>query len=318
MRALVFNGKLRFEMSYPDPSMEEGEALIRVLCVGICNTDLEIVKGYMSYSGIVGHEFVGVVEDCHDQRWIGKRVVGEINCGCGSCRICQNGIEKHCPERTVLGIVRRNGVCADYITLPVENLHMIPDSIADEEAVFVEPLAAAFRVVEQVPIASSHKVIVLGDGKLGLLVVQVMQMMRCDLTLIGKHESKLRIAQQQGIAAAFAEQYKGGKADVVVDCTGSPDGFESALGLTRPEGILILKSTFAQKANLNMSPIVVDEMTLIGSRCGPFGPAIDGLARGVIRVKPLVTRIMPFEMGVEAFGIASQRETLKVLLRVSS
>ncbi|MFQ6093152.1 MAG: alcohol dehydrogenase catalytic domain-containing protein, partial [bacterium] len=308
---------LRCLADHPTPKRERGEALIRVLFAGICNTDVELMKGYMGFEGILGHEFVGVVEECDDQEWVGERVVGEINCGCGKCELCQNGFAKHCPERTVLGILDRNGAFADYLTLPVENLHGVPDSITDEEAVFVEPLAAAFRIVEQAAIASSDRVIVLGDGKLGLLVGQVLQLTGCGLTVIGRHQSKLEILQHRGIETSLDGQYGGKRADIVVDCTGSPEGFESVRGLVRPQGTLILKSTFSERLNLDLTPVVIDEITVVGSRCGPFGPAIDALAEKAVDVRPLITRTVPLEKAREAFDLASEGETLKVLLKVA-
>ena len=300
------------------PSRSVGEALIRVLLTGICNTDLELVKGYMGFQGILGHEFVGIVEECDETKWLGKRVVGEINCGCGECRYCQNGLQNHCPNRTVLGIAHRNGACADFLTLPFKNLHTVPDAISDEEAVFVEPLAAAFRVVDQVPLTSSQRVIVVGDGKLGLLVAQVIQTTQCDLRVIGRHPKKLELLQERGVKTTLAGEYGGDKADVVVDCTGSFEGFESALRLTQPEGTLVLKSTLSDRLHFDIAPVVVNEITIIGSRCGPFQPAIDALSERVVSVRSLISSIMPIERGTEAFNLASQRETVKVLLRVSS
>jgi len=242
--------------------------------------------------------------------------VGEINCNCGACDLCHKGATRHCPNRTVLGISGRNGVFAEYTTLPVENLHEVPDSIGDEEAVFVEPLAAAFRIMEQVTIRSSDTVIVLGDGKLGMLVAQVLQMIKCDLTVIGRHRSKLAILRDRGVTTAMGDHYGGEWADIVVECTGSPTGFEAARRLVRPGGTLILKSTLSERLRIDTAPLVIDEITVVGSRCGPFEPAIGALAKKAVDVRPLITHILPLERGEEAFDLASDRETLKVLLSV--
>ena len=317
MKALVFDEELLYINDYPMPEREGGEALIRVLYAGICNTDVEIVKGYMKFKGILGHEFVGVVEECDEKSWLGKRVVGEINCECGTCHLCQSGLRRYCPHRTVLGIVDRNGAFAEYLTLPIVNLHEVPDSITNEEAVFVEPLAAAYRIVEQVPITPSDRVIVLGDGKLGLLVAQVMHVFQCDLTVIGKHTSKLLILGKRGLKTFRIGQYNGEKADYVIDCTGSPEGFEHALQLVHPQGMLVLKSTYSEKWNLDVAPIVIDEITIVGSRCGPFEPAIRALFERSIEVKPLITETMSLKKGKEAFNVASKKGTLKVLFKIA-
>lgn len=317
MKALFFDGTLQYVIDYPLPKREKGEALIRVLFAGLCNTDVEIMRGYMEFRGVLGHEFVGIVEECDKKEWVGRRIVGEINCGCGVCELCRNGSDRHCSNRTVLGILGRDGAFAEYLTLPVENLHEVPEDIRDEEAVFVEPLGAAFRIREQVPIAPSKRVIVLGDGKLGLLVAQVMNMFPCDLTVIGKHKSKLQFLENRGFKTSLLGTCIGEEADYVIDCTGSPQGFEYALQLAHPQGMVVLKSTYSEKGNFDLAPIVMNEITVVGSRCGPFDAALHALVESTVDVKPLITKIMPLERGEEAFGIACEKESLKVLLEIS-
>lgn len=317
MKALIFDTTVQYIDQYPMPERRGGEALIRVLMAGICQTDIEISKGYMNFKGIMGHEFVGRVENCDDEMWIGKRIVGEINCACGMCDTCRNGLRRHCPNRTVLGIYDRDGAFAEYAVLPLENLHKVPDTITDDEAVFVEPLAAAYRILEQAPIASSDRVIILGDGKLGLLISQVLRGVHVDGLLLGKHRSKLDIVQEMGIRTALVGQYTGEKADMVVECTGTPEGFETALQLLRAEGTLILKSTYAESQNIDLAPVVIDEITVIGSRCGAFEPALAALTEKSVMVKPLISKIMPLDRGKEALACAASGEALKVLLRIS-
>ncbi|MDH4028295.1 MAG: alcohol dehydrogenase catalytic domain-containing protein, partial [Nitrospirota bacterium] len=269
MRALVFDKELEYVTGHPMPRPGKDEALIRVTCAGICNTDLEIMKGYMGFKGVPGHEFTGVVEECGSKELIGKRVVGEINISCGRCSYCMNKMANHCPSRTVLGILNKDGVFADYVTLPVKNLHQVPDSVRDEEAVFVEPLAAAFEILRQVDITASDKVCVLGDGKLGILAGQALSTTGCDLVVAGNHAGKLSILDRMGIrtspAAAFSE--KG--FDIVVDCTGSPSGIRTAMGIVRPGGKVIVKTTVADRRETDLNALVINEISLIGSRCGP-------------------------------------------------
>lgn len=316
MKALVYDGELKLDEERPRPGPPPGEALVRVSLAGICNTDLEIVRGYMGFRGILGHEFVGVVEECEDESLVGRRVVGEINCYCGQCPTCLGGAPTHCPDRTTLGIWGRDGAMADYLTLPVINLHPVPDSIPDEVAVFVEPLAAALEILEQVHIRPTDRVIVLGDGKLGLLAAQVLRLVGCDLTTLGRHEAKLDILRRQGIDARLAGGTDGIKADVVIDCTGHPDGFATARGMLNPRGRFVLKSTFHGNVEVNLSSLVVDEVTLVGSRCGPFAPALRLLERQLVAVEPLISAVYPLEKGLEAFREAQTRGVLKVLLRI--
>jgi threonine dehydrogenase-like Zn-dependent dehydrogenase len=317
MKAVVFDNGLRFVEDHPVPEPSEGEALIRVSMAGICNTDIEITRGYMGFKGIIGHEFVGVVEDVNgdEQGWAGKRVVGEINCGCGICEYCLKGLKNHCPFRKVIGILGRDGAMAEYLTLPLPNLFGVPEEVSDEEAVFVEPLAAAFEILEQVRIGPDHKVLVMGDGKLGLLVASVIRNVNRGVTLAGKHEGKMRIALQMGIKTIPVKELDiKGYYDIVVDATGSADALEMAMQLVRPRGTIVLKSTVAERKDMNLAPIVINEITLIGSRCGPFMPAINALQKGLIDVKPLITGIYPFSMAGDAFRTAMQGDSLKVII----
>lgn len=332
MRALVYNGtELTLEQNYLQPTPVDGEALIRVLLVGICNTDLEIIQGYQGFKGVLGHEFVGVVEEVYGKQaqersshLLGKRVVGEINAAChrADCAFCSCNMPTHCPKRTTLGIVKRDGAFADYVVLPVENLHLVPDNVSDEEAVFVEPLAANFEMLEQVHLKPTDRVLVLGDGKMGQLAAQVLAMSGCDLTMIGKHREKLALVEQRGIPTRSFNDIEhlsskgGSRADVVVEGTGSAIGLELALRLVRPRGTIILKSTVADKSTLNLAPIVVDEIRVQGSRCGPFPPALRALSRGTVDVKPLISATYGLSEGLQAFEKAKENGVLKVLVRI--
>ncbi|OGL50277.1 MAG: alcohol dehydrogenase [Candidatus Schekmanbacteria bacterium RIFCSPHIGHO2_02_FULL_38_11] len=322
MLGLIFDKKLIFKNNIPLPVPAKDEALIKVLISGICNTDLEIVKGYMGFRGILGHEFVGIVEQCKDKRWIGKRVVGEINIGCNRCSYCKTGLRNHCPDRKVLGILNKDGAFAEYLTLPLKNLHIIPSSISDKEAVFIEPLAACFEVLEQVRIGTSDKVVVLGDGKLGLLMAQVIKTTGCISYLIGKHEEKLSVARSFGIETVLlneildGKKLKAGEVAIVVDCTSSHEGLSLAINLTKPKGKIILKSTYASNMPLNLSPVVINEISIIGSRCGPFKKAIDALKRKKIIISPLIYKTFPLKDGLKALEAAGKNSVLKVLLRL--
>lgn len=314
MRALFFDNNLRYRTDYPILEPRENEALIRVTCAGICNTDLEIVKGYMNFRGVPGHEFVGVVERCGNKVLEGKRVVGEINLSCGNCTYCKSGLRNHCPNRSVLGILGRDGAFADYVTLPIGNLHLVPDSVSDEEAVFVEPLAAAFEILEQIGIGAEDRVCVLGDGKLGLLTAQVVSLTGCALVVGGRHKEKLSVLERRGIETKLSSDITERVFDCVIDCTGSPLGIESAMKLVRPKGTIVLKTTVAKRDNIDMNTIIIDEITLVGSRCGPFEPAIQALKVKTVDVLPLISRTFPLSEGVEAFNFASGKGILKVLL----
>jgi alcohol dehydrogenase len=315
MRGLYYDGLLQYRSDLPDPDPRPGEALIRTRLAGICNTDLEIVRGYMGFRGVLGHEFVGeVVRADGAPGWVGQRVVGEINAYCGACDACRRGDETHCPQRTTLGIDRRDGTMADYFTLPVKLLHRVPPEIPDAWAVFAEPLAAACEITEQVAIRPGHRIVVLGDGKLGLLVAQVLQLTGCDLLAVGRHPDKLAILERRGVRTALAGKPIPPGADVVVEATGSPAGFAAARALVRPRGTLVLKSTFHGDVSLNLSMVVVDEVTLVGSRCGPFAPALRLLAQRLVDVEPLIQATRALDEGLTAFQQAAAPGALKVLL----
>src|SRR5215211_2843689 len=287
------------------------EALVRVTLSGICNTDLEIARGYAGFNGTIGHEFVGVVEDT------GERVVGEINAGCGKCDLCRAGDSRHCPSRTVLGIHGRDGAHAEFLQLPAGNLFPVPDNIPDEHAVFTEPLAAACGVLERVSISTSDRVAVIGDGKLGLLCAQVLALTGASLLLIGKHSSKLRIAERRGIETATPKQAakRSKQFDVVVEASGAAAGFALALELLRPKGQLVLKSTFHGKTEMDAARVVVDEISIVGSRCGRFTPALELLKKDAVDVDNLISEEYALSKGVHAMRRAGVKGVLKVLLR---
>lgn len=315
MKALYFDGKLALrEMEKPRPG--PGEALIQVALAGLCGTDREILKGYSSFRGIPGHEFVGKVAECQETKWVGKRVVGEINVSCGECNLCLWGLSRHCPHRTVMGIVNRDGAFAEFVVLPVVNLHSVPEEIPDEAAVFVEPLGAAAEVLEQMQIAPATRVAVLGDGRLGLLVAQVLHNAKAQVTVVGKHGWKLDLARSWGMKGASVSdgELPAGSFPVVVEATGAPSGLKEALRLAEPRGTVVMKSTFQESARFDTAKLVVDEITLLGSRCGNFTTAIDLLRRGSVHVKNLVSKTFPLEAGLEAFEYMDKTSCLKVLL----
>ncbi|ABX12265.1 Alcohol dehydrogenase GroES domain protein [Nitrosopumilus maritimus SCM1] len=315
MKATSFDGnKMIYDENYPDP--KPGESLVRVSLAGICGTDLEILDGYMAYNGVLGHEFVGVVEKSKNSDLLGKRVVGEINAGCNRCDSCKKGLQRHCPNRTVLGILKRDGAFAEFLSLPEENLHVIPDSISDEQAVFVEPLAAAFEIKEQVSLNPDWKVAVVGDGRLAQMICQVLKLSCPNVTCFGRHETKLshlekfKIQTKIGIIDSDLQSY-----DLVVEATGSNSGFADTMKLVKPRGTVILKSTIASRENLDLTPTVVNEITLIGSRCGLFKPAIDALATGIVSVDSMVYSTFPLEKFSDAIQHAKKPDTLKVFLK---
>jgi alcohol dehydrogenase len=319
MKALYFDGRLALrEVEKPRPG--PGEALIQVTLAGICGTDLEILKGYSGFRGILGHEFVGHVVECGEKKWVGKRVVGEINISCGECDLCLWGLGRHCSRRTVLGIANREGAFAEYLVLPVVNLHEVPKSIPDEAAVFVEPLAAAAEILEQMTVLPATQVAVLGDGRLGLLVAQVLHQAKANVTVIGKHGWKLDLARSWGIKGTTAGdgQVRDRSFRVVVEATGSPTGLRDALRLVAPRGTVVMKSTFQEKAQFDSSKLVVDEITLLGSRCGNFSIALDLLARGQVRVGHLLSKTFPLEASLEAFAYVKETPCLKVLLATAA
>jgi len=317
MRALVFDGELSLA-DLPEPKPDEGVALVRVLKAGICNTDLEIIKGYMGFRGVLGHEFVGIVEHAPDSTLVGKRVVGEINCVCHHCPLCKMELPHHCLHRSVLGIQGRNGAFAQFLTLPAENLHTVPNSVKDEEAVLTEPLAAAFRILEQITIDASDRVIVLGDGKLGQIIAQVMRQHTKNLLVVGNNEWKLEVLRGLSIPAVHSGQpIERAQADVVIEATGSHEGLPRALELVRPEGTIVLKTTVTHPTALDLSIPVIHEVRIIGSRCGPFRPALEALARGVIQVSPIITDRFPLREALGAIERAAQKDVLKVLIEVT-
>jgi 2-desacetyl-2-hydroxyethyl bacteriochlorophyllide A dehydrogenase len=270
----------------------------------------------MGFNGVLGHEFVGVVEKCGNKSFLGRRVVGEINLGCGTCHYCRNQMQNHCTERSVLGILNKDGVFAEYVTLPVRNLHKIPDSISDEEAVFIEPLAAAYEIMDQVSMSSSDKICVLGDGKLGLLTAQVIATSGSRVTAIGRHIEKLSVLDGIGIKTRLSTEFIGRDFDIVIDCTGSPSGIRTALQMVKPRGKIVLKTTTAKKIQIDMNPFVINEISLIGSRCGPFVPAIKAVSSGQIDLYALISGIYPIEEGLKAFQHAATKSALKVILRI--
>ncbi len=323
MLALVFDGQATLRTNYPIPKPTADEALVAVHLAGICRTDLEILKGYMHFRGVMGHEFVGTVVK-GPRRWQKRRVVAEINCFCGQCDLCTSGLSNHCRNRTVLGMQDRDGVFAEYVAVPIRNLHEVPTCLSDEEAVFVEPLAAAFQVTRQVPISQSDEVVILGDGRLGQLVARVLKTRAGKLMLVGKHQAKLEAAEKQGIRTVLVEEFSlDHRADVVVEATGRAEGFALAMQTVRPRGTIVLKSTFSTTGlqPFQMTPLVVDEITVVGSRCGPFPEALTALAADgpeKIDVAAMFTRRFSLRQGLEALGAAGEPENLKVILDVAS
>ena len=317
MRGLwLENNQLELLNNIPEPEMKEGEARDRVLSAGICNTDLELIRGYYPYKGILGHEFVGIVEE-GPKNLINKRVVGEINAACGHCRFCLRNEPTHCENRSVLGIVNRNGAFADYLSLPTENLYPVPDNIPTEVATFTEPIAAALEIQTQIKIHPQDKVLVVGDGKLGQLVAQTLSITGCDLFAVGRHDKKLANLRARGIKTGKSEDIQERTFDIAVECTGNAQGFAMAQKALRPRGTLVLKSTYAGNLSLDASAIVVDEITLIGSRSGRFAPALELLAQEKIDVQPLIDARYSLSQGIAAFERAQIKGTQKVLLNIS-
>jgi threonine dehydrogenase-like Zn-dependent dehydrogenase len=313
MLALQFDGNGLAIRKTAIPS-RPGEALVRVLVAGICNTDLEIVRGYAGFHGTLGHEFVGIVEDSPNKSQIGQRVVGEINAGCGACDLCRAGDARHCPARTVLGIHGRDGAFANYLSLPPGNLIPVPGNVANEEAVFVEPLAAACEILEQVNVLPQDRVAVIGDGKLAQLIGRVMKTTGCELIVVGKHAAKLRLLEDVGIKTASSAGVRTGpRFDLVIEAGGKPSGFQQALDWTRPRGTIVLKSTFNAPVQVDTWRIVVDEITLLGSRCGRFRPALELLSSKRVDVIPLVTSLFELADGLRAMETAARPESLKVI-----
>ena len=310
------NNNLSLRKNLPVPTPSEQETLIKVLQVGICNTDLELVRGYYPYCGTPGHEFVGICQE-GPQHLKGKIVVGEINASCHKCEYCLNGLKNHCSNRTVLGIVNRNGAFAEYLTLPAENLYAVPESISIDEATFVEPLAAALQIQEQIAITERKKVLVVGIGKLGYLVAQTLKLTDCQLSLLVRNPSQAEKLCEQGFDAFTAKDLKQVSYDVAVEVTGNPDGFAIALSSLKPRGQMVLKSTYADRLTLDMAPIVVNEISLLGSRCGPFAKAIALLEKRMIDVTPLIQEKFPMEKSLAAFTKAQQSGSKKIIVEVA-
>ena len=309
------NRNLRVRDDVQAPAPADGEVLVRVLKAGICNTDIELTEGYYPYKGILGHEFVGFVDD-GPEHLAGRRVVGEINAVCGDCQACRAGRATHCECRTVLGIVNRDGAFAEYLTLPSENLYVVPDAVSTDAATFVEPLAAALEIQEQITVAADDRVLVVGDGKLGQLVAQTLALSGCDLLVVGRHDAKLGLLGDRDIRTGFADSVTPGAFNLAVECTGNPDGFALARKGLRPRGTLVMKSTYAGQLAIDASSIVVDEITLVGSRCGPFPPALKLLADKQVSVEPLIHARYRLGEAVTAFEFAQRPGVLKVLLEM--
>jgi threonine dehydrogenase-like Zn-dependent dehydrogenase len=313
MQALWLEDRQLNLRDVPQPE-KSGEALIRVRKAGICSTDLELVKGYYPFSGVPGHEFVGEVVDCEDSSWLGQRVVGDINVSCGTCEACRSGRPTHCEARTVLGIVRRDGTFAEFTSLPLANLHRVPASVPDEVAVFTEPLAAALEIQEQVHIKPTDRVLLVGAGRLGQLVAQTLALTGCDLRVVARQGKQQKMLTERGIHCISEEDVHPGRWDLVVEATGSPTGFALARQAVRPRGTIVMKSTYKGELLLDMSSIVVAEVTILGSRCGPFEPALRLLERGEIDPGPLIAAEFPLGEALSAFERAAQPGVLKVLL----
>jgi len=320
MLALVYDESLKLEKNYPNPTISDDEVLIKTLLVGICNTDYEITKGYMGYKGVLGHEFVGIVEKTGknvDSSLVGKRVVGGINLACNNCNWCHRGLQRHCPNRSTLGIYKKDGCFSEYFTLPCNNILVVPDNVDDKTAVLVEPLAAAYEIIEQIHFKPDFKVAVVGDGKLGLCISAVFNAMNIDFLHIGKHTDKLKISENYGAKIKLLNEIKENDLksfDVVIEATGSTGGFETSANLVKPRGTLVLKSTIVAKEGLNLAGIVVDEITVVGSRCGQFEPVLRLMEKGRINVKPLISKIFKVNDFEAAFEENSKKETIKVLV----
>ncbi len=314
MRALVLGPEGPSVQDRP-PSPRAGEARIRLSVGGICATDLELIRGYMGFEGVLGHEWVGRVEDAPDPAWIGRRVVGDINASCGVCAVCASGRPTHCPHRTVLGIQGRDGAFSESFSLPVANLHAVPEGVSDEAAVFVEPLAAALQILEQVHVRPTDRVVVLGVGRLGQLCARVLALCGADVAAVSRNPARLALLPPAVRGVSLEEVDSVAGADVVVDCTGNPDGLALATRLVRPRGTLVLKTTTHDLGDASPVPWVIDEITLVGSRCGPFAPALRLLASGAVDPTPLISATFALEDGVAALAAAAERDVVKVLLR---
>ena len=311
MQALIYDGQLRLDKHVPNPIPKGDQALLKIRKAGICNTDLELIAGYMNFSGILGHEFVGQVVE---GEWAGQRFVGEINVADGTCDFCQCGIPSQCRHRTTVGIAGHAGAFAEYLALTARNLHVVPDEVSDDAAVFVEPLAAALQVIEAVHISPRDRVVVVGAGKLGLLVAQVLKLTAADLAVVVRREKAAQLLKEWGITAVEQSELPAKRAQVVVDCTGNAEGFAEALELVEPRGTIVLKSTYVGIPSVNLTRVAVDEIRVVGSRCGPFEAALRLLKHHLVDVESLIERHFPLSGGLAAFEYAAQSGMLKVLL----
>jgi threonine dehydrogenase-like Zn-dependent dehydrogenase len=315
MQALYWDGReLRLKSSYRAPPADSQTALVKVHLAGICATDLEIFKGYMGFRGVPGHEFVGSVSE-GPKELLGKRVVGEINFACGHCESCGRGLGRHCPNRRVMGILDADGAFAEFVGAPVANLHVVPQDVSDEAAVFAEPLAAAFEILEQVQISPRDEVLVVGDGKLGNLCAQVLKLTGASVTALGKHEDKLKLIQRAAVRTMLLSDWTPRLFDVVVDATGSESGLQLAMSAVRPRGTVVLKSTIAGEHKVSLAPLVIKEVTVVGSRCGPFREALNALAERSVSTTPLIEKVYSLNQAVEAVGHAAKQGSRKILLR---
>jgi alcohol dehydrogenase len=314
MRAVVIEDGVPKMVERPEPRPLRGEAVVRVTRAGICGTDLEIARGYMEFGGVLGHEFVGIVEAAPDRGWIGRRVVGEINVGCGACERCATGLARHCPRRSVLGIMARDGAFAEHLALPPGNLHAVPDSLPDDVAVFTEPLAAAHEILEQVAVEEGQRALVLGDGRLGQLCAAVLARAGCTTVMEGRHPEKMARMKRFDVETRPAGAPLAQRFDLIVEATGSPAGLKRALCAVRPRGTIVLKSTHHGETHVDLASLVIDEVSVIGSRCGPFAPALAHLASDRAVVGGMITATFPLARAPEAFARASEPDALKVLL----
>ena len=317
MRAIVLDrNRVEARANHPEPKVRDGEVMVRVLRAGICETDLQLIRGYMGFSGVLGHEFVGIAEA---GPMAGRRVVGEINCSCRRCETCLAGRPSHCPHRSVLGILNHDGAFADFVAVPQQNLHPVPDAMATDVAVFTEPVAAAFQIPAQIAIRPQDRVVVLGDGRLGNLCAQVLARLSDHVLVVGKHQEKLALLQSLGLSTCLlADRPADRSADIVVDCTGSASGLPAALNTVRPRGTIVLKTTVAGDQTLAWAPAVIDEVTIVGSRCGPFDRALAALDEGHVHVLPLISARFDLSQAQGALEYASAGSALKVLLDVSA
>ena len=317
MKALVFDKTLSLQ-EISKPVVASDEVLIRVCRAGICNTDLEILRGYMpGFRGVLGHEFYGYVEEASDSSLQGKRVTAEINCGCGNCDLCKADLGRHCPNRTVLGIAGRNGAFAEYISVPQRNLVMIPDSLPDTSALLIEPLAAALEILEQVAIRKHHSVLLIGDGKLAQLIALSVHTTGCKLTVLGKHPDKLIHMRKIGIETILKETYSTSPFDIVIEASGSPEAFATGLSSVKPRGTFVLKSTYAEGFSFNPAAVIINEITLIGSRCGRFDSAIEFLLEQKPDLAFMQTSVFSLQNGLAAINATRDKKQLKIVLQIS-